>query len=245
MRRVYSAPSPARGGPGRGPHAALDPEALDPHPTPPCRGRRRLAPTLLPLLQGEESRRRYPARACVRSAIRSSGFSMPIDSRIVESLTPSASRLSLRHARVGRARGMRGERFSVPPRLTASLKILQPVQHLEGGPLAALHIKGEGRARPRRLRLVHARRSRAGGQRREVMHLLHRGMGAEVGGDLDRILPPPAPCAATGSSTSARASSQECGSSLRADGGAQRLIGRITGEAPSAAPAIRSEWPPT
>jgi hypothetical protein len=61
-------------------------------------------------------------KACAMSAIRSDGCSMPIDSRIVESRTPIFWRMSAGTPEWVMLAG-RLASDSVPPRLTASLKI--------------------------------------------------------------------------------------------------------------------------
>ena len=68
-------------------------------------------------------------KACARSAIRSDGCSMPIDSRIVESRTPILSRMPAGTPEWVMLAG-RLASDSVPPRLTASLKICSAFKNL-------------------------------------------------------------------------------------------------------------------
>ena len=68
-------------------------------------------------------------KACAMSAIRSDGCSMPIDSRIVESRTPIFSRMSAGTPEWVMLAG-RLASDSVPPRLTASLKICSAFKNL-------------------------------------------------------------------------------------------------------------------
>lgn len=71
--------------------------------------------------------RQATANACARSATRSSGCSTPIDSLIVESRTPIRSRTSLGTPEWVIAAGWLAS-DSVPPRLTASLKICKALR---------------------------------------------------------------------------------------------------------------------
>src|SRR3981189_700514 len=66
-------------------------------------------------------------KACAMSAIRSDGGSMPIDSRIVQARTPIFWRMSARTPEWVMLAG-RLASDSVPPRLTASLKICSAVE---------------------------------------------------------------------------------------------------------------------
>src|ERR1700676_1307222 len=68
-------------------------------------------------------------KACAMSAIRSDGCSIPIDSRIVESKTPFFWRMSARTPEWVMLAG-RLASDSVPPRLTASLKICSAFKNL-------------------------------------------------------------------------------------------------------------------
>src|SRR6266481_1414064 len=72
-------------------------------------------------------------KACAISAIRSDGCSMPIDSRMVESRTPIFWRMSAGTPEWVMLAG-RLASDSVPPRLTASLKICSAFKNLKAAP---------------------------------------------------------------------------------------------------------------
>ena len=90
------------------------------------------------------------ASACARSATRSSGCSMPIETRIVASETPRRSRVSFGHAGMGGGGRVAGQRFGAAE-ADGELEDLQRVEDAEGLRLAALDVEGEGRAGRRRI----------------------------------------------------------------------------------------------
>ena len=183
--------------------------------------------------------------ACARSAIRSSGCSMPIDSRIVESSTPIRWRTSSGHAGMGHGCRVAGKRFGAAE-ADGQLEDLQRVQEAEGGRLAAVDVEGEGRAG------AGALRARTGRAERRMRRRDRAGSGSSRPSDgragsrrRARALLLAFSMRIDSVSSERPSIQQECGSSCVPMAPRSALTCFITAFEPSAAPAIRSEWPPT
>ncbi len=90
------------------------------------------------------------SKACARSEIRSSIFSMPTEMRISASVRPISSRSSGATPEWVIASGVRDQRLGAAE-ADRELHDLEIVEERESLPLAALDVEGEGRARCRAL----------------------------------------------------------------------------------------------
>ena len=163
-------------------------------------------------MTGRRRGRLHPtcASACARSAIRSSGCSMPMLSRMVPSVTPLRARTSAGTPEWVVRRRMADKQFRAAE-ADRQLEDAQRIQHAERLRLAAFDLDREGRA-ARRCTAPHrpgARRSPA------AARSAHTRCGCADAGSQrrqpSRRSAPPASCAATASPASAPASSRNAG----------------------------------